>query len=698
MAEQDSTTATRTGGSGVSKERMPLPPGREAFKVGYVFRFLEYWFFSRVPSRFLLGLPAGIIVIVGVLFFFQLKHNDQRRIVRDYQQAVAEAIENEEWNSAALFLRSLCTLQPSVRSYKFQLALLFQRLDNESGAVGLMHQLAPLDGTNGYAPAQIWLVRQALSGKIPDISADEIGQRLQAAVKTRPSDPEAHKFLADYYLSQKQFRLAETHLRKGAEQDPELYLSLAQLQKQLKRDPELVQQGLEAASIAFQGRLSEDSTDVAARIHWAQCHSLERQFKEAELILREGLSLKDSPELRHALSQLYVEVANIKMQDSPLNVTLGRRLLVQSLAITPANSVVITQLSRLPETELTVSVKDLEVPLNYWRAQLRREDNSLARIAVAQLLEICGKVPEAIQHLESGLTQYPESRSLLAQLYAQADRKEESDRLYDQLLDELNELQDQPQSRIAYGRAMLLFQAKRLDEAITAIRLDHEGIPDSERTAMDRLRSQILVALADGLLSRSVDASGEALELLKEAVSVVPQDQQVLVRIAKISCSNLSVAEEADELLVRILAEGSSNSTVYNFIGTEALRENQFEKARRNLETARRLTPRNPMVLNNLALAVLRGPSPDFDYSLSLVETVLQLLPENPDALGSRAEILMAMDRLEEADRDLQVALPDRPSSKQLRRLLISVNERLGNQDLADEHRQILNSMQDQKD
>ncbi len=698
MAEQDSTSPTCTGGTGVSKLRMPLPPGKEALKPGYFFRFLEYWLFSRVPSHFLLGLPAMIVAFGGVLFFLQQKHNDQRRVVRDYQQAVVEAIGNEEWNTAVLFLRSLCTLQPSVPRYKFRLALLFQQLGNESGAIGLMHQLAPLDGATGFAPAQIWLVQQALAGKIPDMSKDELGRRLQAAVKMRPSDPQVHTLLADYYVSERQFRLAETHLRKGAEQDPEMYLSLARLQKQLKRNPELVRQGLEAAGRAFQGRLADDSTDVTARIHWAQCHSLEQQFKEAELILREGLSLKDSPELRHALSQLYVEIANVKLRESPLNMTLARRLLVQSLAITPANAAVITQLSKHPATELTVFDKDLEAPLTYWLEQLQGEDNSSARIAVAQLLKICGKIPEAIQQLETGLTEHPESRSLLAQLYAEADRKEESDRLYDQLLEELDELPDQSPVQIAYARSVLLFQAKRLDEAIDSVRVDRQDVSDSERPVMNRLRSQILVAVVDRLLSRSADASDEALDLLKEAVSAVPQDQQALVRIAKISCSKLSAAGKAEGLLVRILADGSFNATVYNLIGTEALRENQFEKARRNLETAKRLDPRNPMVLNNLALAFVRGASPDFDYSLSLIETVLQLLPENPDALGTRAEILLAMERLEEADRDLQLALPDRPSSQQLRRLLVIVNERLGNHDLADEHRHILSRMKNHEE
>ncbi|HIE98180.1 MAG TPA: tetratricopeptide repeat protein, partial [Fuerstia sp.] len=272
---------------------------------------------------------------------------------------------------------------------------------------------------------------------------------------------------------------------------------------------------------------------------------------------------------------------------------------------------------------------------------------------------------------------------------------EESERLYEQLLQDQDEISEQSPTQTVYGRSLLLLQAGRLDEAIGFIRTRRQDVPESERVPLDRIHAQVLLAMVDRLLRAPADTSEAALDLLKESISVAPQEQQAVIRIASISCSKLSAAAEADSLLVRMLAEGSFNASVYKFIGTEALRANQFQKARRNLETAKRLAPQDPMVLNNLALAAIRGPSPDYDYALSLVASVLQQLPNHPDALSTRAEILLAMERWEEADRDLQLALPDRPASQNIRRLLVLVNEKLGNQDLADRHRDILNQMQD---
>ncbi len=54
--------------------------------------------------------------------------------------------------------------------------------------------------------------------------------------------------------------------------------------------------------------------------------------------------------------------------------------------------------------------------------------------------------------------------------------------------------------------------------------------------------------------------------------------------------------------------------------------------------------------------------------------------------------------RWEEADRDLQIALPNRSESRHLRRMLIAVNEKLGRQALADQHRLVLETLTEEGD
>ena len=694
MAETVSTTSEKATGPAPSKTKLPLPPWTVALRPAYFFRLVEYWFFSRVPSRILRGLPSAIVAFGGVLFLLFLKHDDQQAAVQRYEDAVSDAIRAEEWENASLFLNSLCSLRPHLPHYKYQLAVLKQQLGNEPAAFGLMQQLAPLNGAEGFAPARVWLVQQSLSGVNLGLSKDELGKQLKAAVRERPADAQANQLLADYYVSEGQTRLGETHLRRAAEQDPEMYVSLARLQKQLKRSPKQINTSLNRARAAFQQRLTEDTSDLTARIQWSRCHAIEQQFQEALSILQEGLALQDAPELRTALSQLYTDIAATRLQESPLNASLAGRLLLQSIALSPANVGAIAQLSNIPATQLTVSEDDLKGPLAYWDKQVQAEENPAARLVRAQLLKMCGRTAEAIQQLETGLADHPESRPLLAKLYEQENRTEEADSLYDQMLQELDEQPDQSPTQIVIVRSDLLAQAGRLDAALAFIREHRDEVPETERSQLNVIHAQVLDGLVARHLAADADESEAALELLKESVSVAPQVQRALIRIASISCSKLSAAAPADSLLIRILAEGSFNASVYNVIGTEALRVEQFQKARRNLETARRLDPQNPMVLNNLALATVRGSSPDYDYALSLVAPVLQQLQNHPDALSTRAEILVAMERWEEADRDLQLALPERPDSVNVRRLLVLVNEKLGNQALAARHRDILSEMQ----
>ncbi|MEO2018838.1 MAG: hypothetical protein ABGZ53_31200, partial [Fuerstiella sp.] len=80
MAEKHSTTQGKPTGSGSSSSKLPLPPWTVALRPAYFFRLVEYWFFSRIPSRILLGLPSAIVAFGGVLFLLYLKHNNEQEV------------------------------------------------------------------------------------------------------------------------------------------------------------------------------------------------------------------------------------------------------------------------------------------------------------------------------------------------------------------------------------------------------------------------------------------------------------------------------------------------------------------------------------------------------------------------------------------------------------------------------------------
>jgi uncharacterized protein HemY len=113
------------------------------------------------------------------------------------------------------------------------------------------------------------------------------------------------------------------------------------------------------------------------------------------------------------------------------------------------------------------------------------------------------------------------------------------------------------------------------------------------------------------------------------------------------------------------------------------------------------------MVLNNLAIALIcgaDGPSmaADSERALQLAESALAIVPQQPDVLSTRGEILIAQERWEDARRDLEVALSKRQKSANtiyseiyIRRLLVQVFEALGEPALAAEHGRLLKQLTD---
>lgn len=677
---------------GNDPNRKPLPPLLQRFRIGYILQFVEYWLISRFPSRMLMGLPAFAVALAALILIFQLRGAHDEDVVRRYDEAANEAIRNEDWQTAFLWLRSLSSLRPHVREYKFKQALLNEQVGRLDRAAGLMQQMAPLDA-KGYAPARRWIVQANLTGKVRSLTRQELGRQLQLAVKENPYDDKAFVLLADYYVSEKEFSLAETALRSAAELKPEHFLALARLQKSQNRNEKLVNASLDSAISAFQAKLARNSNDHQSRVNWSVCLAMQNDFQQSEQILREGLARQDSPELRTALSTLYSDLAQRQLNESPLNAAKAGALLTEAIKLAPSNAVAIQRLSQLPEFPAAAGT-ELGGAVEFWNQQVAEEATPASLLVLGHLMQLSDQRAEAISVLEDHVVDAPALRPLLARLYIETDARKQADELFDELLSELRQMTDVTDEQRIVQQGVLLLQAQQYQQAVDLMLAARDQLELTDTTTFNSILCQNLVELAREQATAADDQSQQALAHLQQAIETDPGFPATLGLLAEISCSDAAAADEADQMLVRLLAQGSFNAQIYHAIGTKALQAEQFDKATRYLSTARQLDPQNPAVLNNLALATLRGPTPDPANSLQLAETVLELVPDNPDALSTRAEVLLAMERWQEADRDLQLALPSRPESRNVRRMLIQVNEQLGNDALADEHRRILNSLQ----
>ena len=97
---------------------------------------------------------------------------------------------------------------------------------------------------------------------------------------------------------------------------------------------------------------------------------------------------------------------------------------------------------------------------------------------------------------------------------------------------------------------------------------------------------------------------------------------------------------------------------------------------------------RDPMILNNLAVALIRSTPPNAARALDQINQAIRLVPENSDILTTRGEIMVAMELWKEAQQDLTRALELRSSNFESHQLLDRTYQALGDQTKAEYHRQ----------
>jgi tetratricopeptide (TPR) repeat protein len=416
-------------------------------------------------------------------------------------------------------------------------------------------------------------------------------------------------------------------------------------------------------------------------------------------LLKEGLKLNDSSELRKSLSTFYAGLARSRLSESVLNRENAKQLFVQALQLDPEDKTLLRQAltwaggTAFPEQALLPSI------------QLLREEASFEshdRLLLAEALASSGRQLEAIQIVTPLAEENHQLRPVLVRLLSAAGKDSEAKVLTQTILDQQQTTaseQSGPNLSTTVDRAEMLNLAGRFSDSVTL--LESNPIPsdteatDSEYAVFVRKWNQIygtacLATFDSKLAAEAFESEEEAMSLLEKVFATNSQPVAVLERLVRLSCIQHDYAEAADQRLTQILAAGVANPVIYNLVGTQALQLNQPAKARQYLERAYSLGRDNPMVLNNLAIALVRDSSADPDRAMLIANAALKILPDHPDVLSTRAEIYVALERWEDARRDLEVSLPKRPQSRNSRKLIAVVYDQLGQPELAAEHRRIL--------
>lgn len=666
--------------------------------VAWLSSFVESWFMSRNYRRLLMALPFLAVGVGGTFYLSWLRGAPQDALVGCYEVAAAEALQRDDTFAAGLYLQGAVQLRPLNQRTRFQLVL--HLMENDQMQAAASH-LETLTGADGYTPARLWLVSQAISGdpKIP-LSTEQIQHQLRAVVSREPNNVLANQVLADLALKGGQFTLAENYLLNAVESNPGLSLPLAKVQRMLNRPADQVNDRLTASLEIFESHLLKNPANTDARVNAAEVLVMQGKLMDAERLLREGMANNDSAKLKQALASLYSSMAAKRLQESVLNRDLCKQLVIRAMSLDPANRKYLRQAFSLSSAGATFTMPQLQPAVDAIQAtDVATTDD---QILVARAIATGGDPQAAAERVAPLIDEHPELRRTYAGFLKFAGEKEKANALIQQLLSEIP-VDGSADLKAICDRAELLLFSSRTDEARNLLM---QSKPQADRPQEQGRRWNVMYGRACLAVfdqnQQSDQLSKDSLSLLDEALITNTAALGIIERLVRVSCSDSPLAQSADDRLVQLLASGNASAQVYNLVGTEALSRNDAEKAKRYLERAHSLSKNDPMVLNNLALAVLRSAdgssnaAANGNRALQLAEDALKILPDHPDVLSTRGEILIAQERWEDARRDLEVALPKRHKSANIRRLLVRVFEALGEPSLAAEHSRQLQKLSDE--
>lgn len=692
---------------GGGSERRVFPGVRQVLHPGnslvWLFRLVESWIYSREYHRILAAVPFLIMATGGFGLLWWLRHATDQPVLDNFEKAFDQATRDGNIDRQENYLRGLAKLRPRDPQYRFRLGK-FLVDHNRPGGLTQLLDLVP-DTTDGYAPARMWLVEQAQRPEpaIPLTEAQIEGQ-LQRILRQRPDDTETHRLLAEIYLRKNETKLAEQHLELAATGRPELNLALARLKKSLNRSPEELQQILQKADKELFERLSANRGDVRVRIALAEVRLQLGETEDARQLLVSGLEQQSDPLLRRALSELEVLQAEKRLSESLLNRDVSTAMTLKALTVDPSNPLVIQQLVRLHALGAAVPAEQVAAARDFWQGQVDADPaKEVPRVFLGHLLSVTGNDVEAAELLRPIIGSRPELRFMLTRLLISGGKADEASTLLNELLQETRTQLDENPANVAAAEqyAQLLLLGSRASEAREF--LQHASLTGGGRIPSDaslrRLYCRVCLSVYDSLVPPAAELTPELLssgnqdsavllELLDDAIEAQPMNAQAIDRLARLVFSGHAVAAEAYERIQKLRLTGDPGGQILNLLGMHALQAADYTKARTWLELANNQTRgRNPMILNNLAVALLRGEPRDPKRALETVELALNLIPDHPDMLSTRGEVYAAMERWQDAAADLQRALPLRPGSREIHLLLDRVFTALNDPGMALEHR-----------
>lgn len=672
-------------------QRRQQPGFAELRRPGYLLKwlwaFVEGWFLSRNYRQLAIGLPFFVIAFGGPMFVWWLKSAPRDSLVASYEAAVEESIRNDEPEKTGVYLESLVQLRPLRKEFKHQLAMHYIKEEQPERAGAFLQTLT---GPDGYVPTRMWLLQQAAEVE-PDfpLSDEQIDVQLAAILDKQPMNPIANWQLAQRLMQKQQFKTAEDHLLKIVDSVPGLGLPLARVQIQLRRDQEQILSHLTMADDFYQKALLSNAKDVDSRVRRADVMLLKNDLSGAAELIAEGRRLDDNDKLKAANARLLTTQASKKLKASALNATDAAQDVLLAMKLNPGDPSLLRLALSLGQFGVKWAPDQLQPSLDVLRQQsdLTPEDRRLLLTGLAST----GQNQSALDIIEAIDQPVFGDRVLQVELLLRDGKADAANRLLQQMLADSQNAEDMES---CLNRTRVLLLLNRHMEALQFIedcQEKFENVPQQQVAEWQAYFGQANLAVyRERLANDDFQGADEAIQMLTDPRQGPVNAITVVSRMLALMNKRPDFATAVRSKLQQLARSNRSGWQVYNMLGTYDLQQSEKDPERlgdalKFLELAYQSQKNDPMIMNNLAIALVRNDQ-DLGRARDLVEAAIGKLANPVDALSTRAEISVAEERWEEARADLELALAQRPNSANVRKLLVKVLTALEKPSLAEEH------------
>lgn len=312
-------------------------------------------------------------------------------------------------------------------------------------------------------------------------------------------------------------------------------------------------------------------------------------------------------------------------------------------------------------------------------------------LAWATYYRATGQLEPCIRSFEAAARINPDHYFSAADLCGINRDRESADKLMKLARDEFRRrlAQDPLDTRSRIQLAQAMARLEQFDEAEQTLRSGVQLQADDVNLVHGLANLELLRYERANMLQQPLDSR---LEHLMKAFNILRDPSIVFDRMVRLY---RDANDENDKSKIRSffdeqLQQREATPVGHFALSVIAVLEEDTEEAIRQLERTLELDPEQPLVKNNLAWLLAARESPDLDRALELASSAVANAPQIATYQDTLGTILLKRGETAQAVTELERALPGMPANDRYKvhRKLAQAYQTLGNEDLAERHRQ----------